>query len=291
MENKLTLGTAQFGLNYGIANFKGQISFEESTKIIQLARLKGIESIDTAIAYGDSEKVLGKIGVNNFKIISKLPDIPSEITNIKSWVIQSIKKSLEHLKISKIYGLLLHRSDLLTHNIASELYSVIQELKKLNYISKFGVSIYSPNELERIPSEYTLEIVQAPMNIIDQSLIRTGWLYKLKDLNIEVHVRSLFLQGLLLMTKEKRPKKFGRWDNLWNVWHTWLEENNYTPLQACLGFIRSIKEVDQIVVGVDNCTHLSQILEAYMSDLYYNIPEEMVSIDEDLIHPFRWSNL
>ena len=108
--SKLALGTVQFGLNYGVANKSGQIKFSVAKDIIQLSKEEKIDLIDTAIAYGESEKVIGKIGIQNFKIVSKLPDIPQECLNIESWIKNEVNNCLERLQIKSIYGLLVHQT-------------------------------------------------------------------------------------------------------------------------------------------------------------------------------------
>ena len=107
--NRLALGTVQFGLNYGIANQQGQVSHDEAKAILDHASAHGIDTLDAAIAYGNSEQRLGEIGVQHWQVVSKLPAIPEGCSDISQWVADSVKESLQRLKIKRLYGLLLHR--------------------------------------------------------------------------------------------------------------------------------------------------------------------------------------
>ena len=126
----IALGTVQFGLNYGIANRSGQIKIGEVKKIIDIAIKNNIDTIDTAISYGESEKLLGNAGINDWKIITKLPIIPNENVNTKKWVKKQISSSLLHLNITHLEGILLHQTKQLLESGGSHIWSVLQELKQ-----------------------------------------------------------------------------------------------------------------------------------------------------------------
>lgn len=288
---KLSLGTVQFGLPYGVANQNGQVSFEEANRIIQFARENGIKNLDTAIAYGSSEEVLGKIGVKDFQIVSKLPEIPKDIQNKKKWILQSVEESLSRLKTSSLYALLLHRSDDLTYSFRDEIFDTMDQLKKSGKVEKFGVSIYNKRELEKIYEPSRIDIVQSPLNVVDRSLVKSGWLEKLKRLGCEVQIRSVFLQGLLLMKEEQRPRKFNRWDSIWKAWESFLIQNHLSATRACLGFVQSVIGIDQLIVGVDSLSQLMEIFKNYTSDFKISIPEEFSSEDPYLINPSLWNGI
>ena len=135
-----------------------------------------------------------------------------------------------------------------------------------------------------------LDLVQAPLNILDRRLIESGWATRLKSRGVELHVRSTFLQGLLLMPADQRPVKFLRWQPLWTEWARWLDETGLTPLQACLGYVLGIEEVDKVVVGVDSVSQLNEVLGVTKSVLP-NLPNWPQPIDPFLINPSQWSQL
>ena len=135
---------------------------------------------------------------------------------------------------------------------------------------------------------YRLDLVQAPLNIFDQRLVSTGWLRRLKDLDVEVHTRSAFLQGLLLMGEQSIPPYFSQWNAILTKWHQYLERKNISSIAACLGFPLSYKEVDLVVVGVDDKSQLLEIL-SYMDRSSSFDFSEFASNDEQLINPSLWA--
>ena len=140
--NRLALGTVQFGLPYGIANQAGQVSRTEANAMLQLALANGIDTLDTAIAYGDSETCLGEVGSQGFRVVTKLPALPDNCADIGDWVQQQVNASLSRLGVVEVYGLLLHRSEQLLGSNGVELYQALQALKDNGQVQKVGVSIY-----------------------------------------------------------------------------------------------------------------------------------------------------
>ena len=126
--SRIALGTVQFGMDYGI-NESGKVQLEEVRKILSYARGHQIDTLDTAIAYGDSERVLGEAGVSGCKIVSKLPMIPKKCKNIEEWVKSSVCGSLERLKVTGLYGLLLHCPGDLFGKFGQKLYSGLRICK------------------------------------------------------------------------------------------------------------------------------------------------------------------
>lgn len=288
--NRLALGTVQFGLPYGIANQAGQVSRSEAKAMLQLAASHGIDTLDTAIAYGESESCLGEIGTLGFKLISKLPALPESSTDIGGWVQGQLSGSLARLGANTLYGLMLHRPDQLIGSNGAELYQALQRLKESGQVQKIGVSIYAPYELDALTKYFSVDIVQAPFNLVDRRLQTTGWLLRLKDEGVEIHTRSAFLQGLLLMHQSAIPSKFAPWNWLWERWHTWLFEHNISALQACLAFPLAYPEIDRVVVGAESIQQLQQIIDAANSFLPETFPDFACDA-ENLINPSCWSSL
>jgi aryl-alcohol dehydrogenase-like predicted oxidoreductase len=287
---KLALGTAQFGLSYGVANQNGQVDLEAGRKIVRMAAARGIDTIDTAIAYGESEQRLGDIGVNNFKVITKLPAIPLDCGDISAWVFQNATASLNRMGLSKLDGVLLHQPSQLLEKRGQEIYDALLQVQSAGLVNKIGVSIYEPKELADLMSRFSIDIVQAPFSILDQRLRTSGWLDKLAQLNVELHVRSIFLQGLLLMNKTNRPQKFDRWNTFWIQWHTYLLTSGYSALRACLAFVLSEKKIHRIVVGFESLTQLEECLRATNEDLTSSVPIPTCD-DVELADPRGWSAL
>lgn len=286
---KLALGTVQFGLAYGVANTGGQVALSEAKRILDLARNSGIDMLDTATEYGESESTLGKSGVGPFKVVTKLPAQIDEEKHIATWVEQCAKASLKRLGIESAYGLLLHRSEQLTASSGKYLLSAVDALKAAGLVRKFGVSIYDPSELDAVTQVRMPDIVQAPINVFDRRLMTSGWLQKLHDSGVEVHARSAFLQGLLLMPRNKIPEKFKSWATLFDRWHTWLGDHSADPLVVSLAAV-SDPLIDRVVVGVDSLDQLLKIVQAAERTNTESYPD-LNCDDLRLIKPSNWDTL
>jgi aryl-alcohol dehydrogenase-like predicted oxidoreductase len=290
MSKRLALGTVQFGIPYGIANRAGQVSRDEAEAILHHAWSVGIDTIDTAISYGESEQRLGDIGVRQWKIVTKLPVIPESCTDVAGWVHESVQGSLARLGIPSLHGLLLHHSQQLLGPQGDALWSALSVLRDQRSVEKVGVSVYSPDELDAVWPRFRVDVVQAPFNILDRRLSSSGWLNRLSAAGTEIHVRSIFLQGLLLMDAADRSAKFDRWQPLWRRWHNWLVEEKLTPVQACLGFALAHSGITRVVVGVDSLSQLREILDCAGST-GVTPPDSLLSEELQLINPSSWNVL
>jgi glutamate-1-semialdehyde 2,1-aminomutase len=290
VHKRLGLGTVQFGLRYGIANGIGQVSRADAAAIVARAWDEGLVMLDTAISYGESERCLGEIGVEKWQVTSKLPPLPDSVVDVNLWVRESVFGSLARLRIPKLHGLLLHRSLQLLGPRGEELYRTITALKDEGTVCKIGVSIYGPEELDALWPQYQLDLVQAPFSIIDRRLAASGWLARLQEAGTEVHVRSVFLHGLLLMPAANRPEAFRRWQVLWDEWDRWIAAESLTPRQACLGYVLAQPEINRVVIGVDNLAQLEEIL-ADSATSSVTPPPALVSVDQNLINPSRWGRV
>jgi len=288
---KLALGTAQFGLKYGIANESGQVKIDDVNKIIRLASSSGINTLDTAIDYGESQSILGNVGIGDYQIITKIPSMNQYHGDVYSKIREYVLESLRNLKISKLHGLLLHRPDELLGPKGLALWLALRRLKEEGLVKKIGYSIYSPDQLDIIYELYPADIVQAPYSVVDRRICTSGWLEKLYNSGVEVHVRSIFLQGLLLMRSDKRPKKFNEWHELWRHWDDWLKLNSLSPIEAAMKFVLSNKHISRIVVGVDSPNQLLEIIESTKNDLSLLFPKELSTESERLLNPSNWNYL
>jgi aryl-alcohol dehydrogenase-like predicted oxidoreductase len=287
---KLALGTVQFGLHYGIANQSGQVSQAQVSEVLAMARLHGIEDLDTAIAYGDAEARLGRIGVNSFRVVTKLPPLPTGEADVGVWVKAQLAASLQRLGCSGVYGLMLHRSADLIGPRGGALVQALEDMQAEGLVQKLGISIYAPGELDAVMPLARWGLVQAPFNLIDRRLLTSGWLRRLKDHGVEVHTRSVFLQGLLLMSADSLPPKFSPWLVLWQRWQAWQAATACSALGACLSFAQSFPEVDRVVVGIDGLSHLQGILAALHEPVPTHWPD-IATDDSRLVNPSWWTEL
>ena len=284
---ELAIGTAQFGLDYGVSNAAGRTPSTQVQGILDRAQLAGIDTLDTAAAYGDSEQVLGRIGVRNWRIVSKVPSLPEASVNGKDWVWNNVRQSLDRLQVGRLDGLLLHSAIDILKPQGAEIIAGLMEAKAEGLVGKVGYSIYSPDLLPDLFRRMVPDLIQAPLNVLDQRLVNSGWLARLVDAGIEVHTRSAFLQGLLLMSKECRPKYFSRWDELWQRWDAFVAEHGGSALAACLSFVKAQPGVSRVVVGVENPLHLEGLLIAW-EQAHTLTTDAFACNDRHLIEPINW---
>ena len=286
--SKLALGSANFGLDYGVANNSGKISESELSEILVLAQEAGIEVIDTAQAYGDSEARIGSLcGDAHFNFVTK---IGAEFSN-ESFdynVISSVKQSCRRLNQSRLYAVMLHRPEVLLGNQGREVIKELQILKEKGIVSKVGVSIYSPEILTALSRVFELDIVQVPFNLFDQQILSSGWSDKLKSAGVEIHTRSVFLQGLLLMQQSSLPEYFTNyWPAHFDAWYEFLNRNRANALEVALTFALHRDWIDKIVVGVDSVSQLKTLLKI---EKFSELPEFPLlgCNDPSLINPSKW---
>jgi aryl-alcohol dehydrogenase-like predicted oxidoreductase len=286
--SRLALGTVQFGLPYGAGARASQVGYDDAANIIKHAFAVGLDTLDTAIAYGESEQRLGLMGVSAWRVISKLPPAPDDCTDVSGYVRSSVMASLQRLNLPRLSGMLLHRAEQLLGPQGDALYRALDSLKTQGLIEKLGVSISSPDQLALLAPRFQLDLIQAPFNIFDRRLATSGWLARLHQAGTEIHIRSVFLQGQLLRQASDRPQSFGRWQPLWDGWQAWLEQQKMTPLQACLGFAMSYPEIDRVVVGVKGLAQFKSILGSLDAPAMMP-PESLMSDDQNLINPSLWA--
>ena len=264
---KIALGTANFGQKYGLA---GKIikSDKKIKKIIQFANNSKIKLIDTSNNYGSSETLLGNNNLKNFKIITKLKISNDEkkSNNLENIVFNKVEESLLKLNIKKLYAILLHESNDLKSNKRHKLIKVLKKLKKRNLVSKIGISIYNPKELNFIWPFWKPDIVQCPFNILDRRIYESGWLKKLKKNKTEIHVRSIFLQGLLLQNEKSMPRKFKKWKNIFKKWNNYCKKENISKVQGCVNFIKSFKKISFVIIGFEDIKQVKNIISYFEND-------------------------
>jgi aryl-alcohol dehydrogenase-like predicted oxidoreductase len=277
--NNLALGTAQFGLDYGIANQNGRVDLNSAIDILELAKNNHIDTLDTSINYGNSEIFLGGIGVDGFNVVTKTLKFKDNI----DYVVDGFHKSMESLNRKNIYGLLIHSMEDVTKRNFNELFKCLNNLKKKKMINKIGFSTYTPEDVDFLLENFQFDLIQVPLNVFDQRLIEGGQLERLKNKNIEIHARSAFLQGVLL-NLDNLPNYFLKWKDHFDYFQNSLQ--GFSPLEASLGFLMNI-DVDKIVVGVDNKAQLVEIINASNKIINLNF-KNFSTNDTLLINPTNW---
>jgi aryl-alcohol dehydrogenase-like predicted oxidoreductase len=284
--NRIVLGGAQLGLPYGILNGGETLSREEVARILNTAVDHGIDSIDTAIAYGQSESIIGETSQNRFNIISKLPPLPVDVSNVSEWVHSQVQGSLSRLKCTSLDALLLHRPQDLTGAQGAELYAAIGSLMAEKMIHRFGVSIYSPDDLGGIIGTFDIHVVQAPLNVFDRRIL--GVTDQLSALNIEVHARSVFLQGVLIASPKDRPQRFEPWSEHFSLFDEWVRSSGVSAMACCLGFALQQPGIAKLVIGTTSAESLDEIMNSIPNSVL-EVPTHLQSSVEQLIDPRFWN--
>src|SRR6185312_221395 len=192
------LGTVQFGLSYGISNSSGKFPSERVRSVLEHAWRAGLTVLDTASAYGDSEAVLGRSldTDQHFCIVTKTLPLPRGDIGARQLreVDTRLRESFAQLGVQRLYGVLVHHGEALLQSGGEALYGLLEEWKRAGRVQKIGVSAYEGSQLRQLMQRFPLELVQVPVNVFDQRLVRDGTLRALKAAGVEVHVRSVFLQ-------------------------------------------------------------------------------------------------
>lgn len=287
MNNRVALGTVQFGQQYGVANRVGKVSAPEVKTILAYAWSAGIDTLDTAARYGDCERRLGTTGVSNWKVMTKLPHLPHPCPDVPGWVRASMEGSMARLQIATLDAIMVHRSEDLAGPDGEALYRSLLESKAEGRVRKIGISISRPAEIDTVWQRFRPDLVQAPLSVFDRRLEVSGWLARLHAAGTEIHIRSIFLQGLLLMAPEERPAYFAKWASVWERWHEWLRDQSLTPLQACVRFALAQRTVARVVMGFESLKQLQVTLQDARGDALAT-PCSLGSEDENLVEPGRW---
>jgi aryl-alcohol dehydrogenase-like predicted oxidoreductase len=284
---KIALGTANFGSQYGILKNKS-LSIATVGKLLSFAKKKNILTIDTAVNYIGSEKILGNFDLSDFKIITKLPNPPKNFKNIENWINKEIEGSLKRLRIKKLYAVLIHDSNLFVNPNIDSIMKSLKKLQDKKLVQKIGISIYDLKILKKILKKYRcIKIVQVPLNLFNRQLITSGWIKKLNNMNIEVHIRSIFLQGLLLVDRKLIPKFFKSWMNKFKDLENWHIKRKLDILTTCIKFVSNNNLIHKIVIGVENLDQLKQIYKIFNDKKRQVIPR-IFSKDKKLIYPYNW---
>ena len=249
---KLGLGTVQFGQAYGVSNRRGQVPRPEAAAILALAAEAGIPVLDTAANYGEAESVLAALDIAPFRIVTKTSPVKDGVDA----VVARARLSARNLKADT---LLVHAAADLGE---TALWPALQELKAEGLFRRIGISTYFSDDPAALADRFRPDVMQLPFSLLDQRLLRGGALARLKDLGVEVHARSLFLQGLLLMPLETLPAHLAGAAPYVRTLHRRLADAGTTPLAAALGFVLSRPEVDIGLVGVTGRDELVEILAA-----------------------------
>lgn len=281
---KIALGSAQFGMPYGIANHAGQVPAPEAHALLNQARHWGVDTVDTAIAYGDSESVLGAHGMQDWQVVSKLPAFPDDCDDVGTWAWEQVMCSMARLKVTELHAILLHRPAQLLEERGIDLLHALRMIRHGGLARKIGISVYSPDELPDLMAIYPFDIVQIPCSILDRRLEESGWAKRLSQAGVEIHTRSAFLQGLLLSPQAQQ--RLPQFENVWRTWKVWLAHTGLTALQACARYALNQPATSKVVLGFDSVRQFLDVAEVDASPLP-DLPH-WPALDPHLVNPAQW---
>jgi uncharacterized protein len=282
---KLALGTVQYGLNYGISNQRGRVNRLEIEKIKSLATESNINLLDTAQAYGNSETIIGEVFDDSFRVVSKLqPGV------ISREVERSIESTLKILKRDKIYAILFHEFN--DYYSDQKSYDILREYKEKGRIEKIGFSLYYPHELDLLlDNDVSFDIIQIPFNIFDQRF--KPYFARLKQLNVEIHVRSIFLQGLVFIRPKYLSPHFNDFLSLFEDFHKKVDQSEKSIEDVCINYVNNCAHIDNIVVGVSSSQELKSNIASINNycdrdSSFYESFNCFGVEDKNIILPFNW---
>lgn len=288
---KLGLGTVQFGLDYGISNRGGKVLAGQVGTLLQEARRGGIDLLDTAVAYGDAEAVLGQCaaGEMGFQMVTKLPPLPAALDagEVGRWVDQQFQASLTRLRCEAVYGLMMHRAqDLLGAN-GPALWQALTQLCARGVVERIGASVYDGEEIDALLERHDPTLIQLPINLLDQRLLAGGQLNRLASRGVEVHARSLLLQGLLLMEADQTDAHFEPARPALKRFAQDAADAGISRLQAALRFASTLPEISRIIVGVTSIKELEEVIDASRGPGLADYRPYAIG-EEQILNPAKW---
>lgn len=294
---RIGLGTVQFGLDYGITNPNGQVSETEAGQILRAAREAGIETLDTAHLYGESEAVIGRLShATGFHIVTKTPkfDRIESPLEAAAELDRALQLSLQRLGRLRVDALLLHDANDLLGKRGGALWAAMEGAKARGTVGKIGISVYHGEQIDQALQRFPIEIVQIPYNPLDTRLIEGGQLERLRFAGVEIHARSLFLQGLLLKDCADIAPRFGPLRPAIGELHGWAARHGLTPLQAIMSIALRVDAIDRFIIGITSATELQDIVNAL--EIAEGVHREANFASSAAMHPSyldpsRWGEL
>lgn len=275
LKSKIALGTAQFGLDYGVSNKKGKTSTYQVKSILDYAIYEGIDTIDTAPSYGSAEKSLGHIGVDKFKVVSKSMPVLCRSKSIR----EQLSQTLNDLGLTSIYGYLSHRPKTILKYPKN--WDTLLELKHSGIVKKIGLSLYSPDVLRNLLTKNIVpDIVQVPLNYLDNRF--EDLLERLYSQGCEIHTRSTFLQGLFFVDPDSLPEHF---NSIKLLLKNLRDLDDRLPGEL-LSYVLNKPYVNKVIIGVESKEQLVENISTVGQKC--SLPPSSMQLDEKILNPSKW---
>lgn len=288
--NQLVIGTANFGNKYGIDNF--QANFFSISKMFNFMNTNKINFLDTALDYKNCDSVLGKIKLNKFNVITKIGKIPKKNKEIEKWIFKKVLLSKKKLRISQFYGILIHNSEMILGSNGQVLYESLKKLKNLKITKKIGFSSYDTKITKKILNVYKFDIIQLPVNYLDRRFLEKKFISLVKKKKLEIHARSIFLQGTLLKNYKLLPSYLRKWKKVWENFEKLTLNNGVSKFQMCMLFMQNLIKrgiINKIIIGLNNEQQLREIINFVNAKKRINIDFKQINSSKNLIDPRRWN--
>lgn len=282
--SKIVLGTVQFGLKYGINNQFGVPNDGEISLIFKEAFKSDISILDSASSYGDAEKKIARLTKENFKIISKFPEVSSEDV-----FFEILFNSLNNLKKEYLHGFLAHNANSIIEN--PDIWQYLENAKNKNFVQKIGYSLYTIEQLEKLLTlDFYPDIVQLPYSLLDRKFEQ--YFSFLKEKSVEIHVRSVFLQGLYFMQTNNLPANLKKLTNPLKQIDELCEKYELNKAALALNFAIQNKSVDKVVIGVDKLVQLKENVDMVniwnFNDIVFDEIKTIIVENPELLNPNNW---
>jgi len=284
---------------YGTAPGSGQVLAEEAAAIVVSALEKGIDRFDTAIGYGTAEDVVGKAlakaKVSDAKVVTKILPLSGKMLDEAgaTGIVEQVHQARDRLGVQQLDAVLVHRTADLIEPQGLQLWDVLRRVRDKGLVRKVGVSVYDASDIDAILKRFDPDVMQLPISIADQRLIRSGHLQKLAERGVEVHARSVFLQGILLDGLDAVDAIFDRASTEIAALNVVAQRRGVSRLALCLSFVAQLPQVSQVVVGVNSTDQFDAIVAAAARSIETNASETDACAwkDEQLLNPSHWPHL
>ena len=289
MIKKLIFGTANIIKNYSLVGKKQ--TNKQTIQILRHLKKKKIYSLDTSIEYKNVDKKIKLSKFKKWKIITKINLQRFENYKNETKIIQSlsilVKNNAKNIGVKQIHTLLIQNTNFLLTKNGRRFFSILKKFKQHGPINKIGYSIYDFDTIKQLVRNFKPDIIQCPCNIFDNRINDKKISLFIKEKKIEIHARSIFLKGSLLLKAKKLPKKISQWKEKFIELDEWVKKNNYSRLEVCINFVLNNPLVDKIIIGADNLQQLNQILNIKRKRKT-KVPKKFFITDENLLNPSKW---
>lgn len=289
MIKKLIFGTANFVKNYGLVRNKQ--TNKQIIQILKYLKKKKIFSLDTSIEYRSVDKKIKLSKFRKWKIITKINLQRFEKYKDEKKIIQElsilIKKNAKNIGVKQIHTLLIQNTNFLLTKNGHRFFFILKKFKKLSLVNRIGYSIYNFNTIKQLVRNFKPDMIQCPCNIFDNRISKKKISLFIKEKKIEIHARSIFLKGSLLLKAKNLPKQILQWREKYKEFDDWIEKNNHSRLEVCINFVLNNPLVNKVIIGADNLQQLKQILNI-KKRRKIKIPKKFFLTDENLLNPSKW---